>query len=202
MPTFPRTVDFLAADDIPVRIIRSSKRKKTISSQWRDDRLVVQVPAALNEMAERAFVDEMLKKYRQRQSRTTSVNTSDALMERAKFLDQKYFGGLASPVSVRWVENQNKRWGSATPVQQTIRLSSKLKFTPSWVQDYVLVHELAHLVAPSDGHGQKFQALLDRFARRHEADQFLAGFSAGFRAHSKLEGNSETTGGFDDLDED
>ena len=60
MPNFPQTVEFIAADDIPVRIVRSNKRKKTISSQWRDNRLVVQVPAELNESTERVFVYEIL----------------------------------------------------------------------------------------------------------------------------------------------
>ncbi|MGP9648916.1 M48 metallopeptidase family protein [Glutamicibacter sp. AOP38-B1-38] len=202
MPAYPQTVDFIAADDIPVRIVRSSKRKKTISSQWREDRLVVQVPAALNESTERAFVDEMLKKYRQRKSRQSAAATEESLMERAAYLDLKYLDGLANPVSVRWVNNQNKRWGSATPIQRTIRLSAKLKYAPNWVQDYVLVHELVHLATPGQGHGKRFQDLLDRFERRAEADQYLAGFSAGFRAHAKENGESDTeTGGFDDLDD-
>ena len=64
MPAFPNTVDFVAPDEIPVRILRSAKRKKTISSQWRDNRLIIQVPAALDERTERAFVEEMIAKYR------------------------------------------------------------------------------------------------------------------------------------------
>lgn len=202
MPAYPQTVEFIAADDIPVRIVRSNKRKKTISSQWREDRLIVQVPAALNESTERAFVDEMLKKYRQRKNRESALSTEDSLMERARSLDATYLGGAANPLSVRWVNNQNKRWGSATPYQRSIRLSAKLKYAPIWVQDYVLVHELVHLVTPGQGHGNEFQQLLNRFARRAEADQFLAGFSAGFRAHAKENGQTESeAGGFDDLDE-
>lgn len=202
MPAYPQTVEFIAADDIAVRIVRSNRRKKTISSQWRENRLVVQVPAELNESTERAFVDEMLKKYRARKSRESALATEDSLMDRALALDATYLGGLAKPLSVRWVNNQNKRWGSATPYQRSIRLSAKLKYAPLWVQDYVLVHELAHLVTPGQGHGQEFQQLLNRFARRAEADQFLAGFSAGFRAHANENGQTEPeTGGFDDLDE-
>ncbi|HJX77712.1 MULTISPECIES: M48 metallopeptidase family protein [Micrococcaceae] len=202
MPNFPQTVEFIAADDIPVRIVRSNKRKKTISSQWRDNRLVVQVPAALNESTERVFVDEMLKKYRQRKNRESALSTEDSLMDRAKALDAKYLGGIANPLSVRWVNNQNKRWGSATPYQRSIRLSAKLKYVPIWVQDYVLVHELVHLATPGQGHGNEFQQLLDRFERRVEADQFLAGFSAGFNAYAKENGQTELeAGGFDDLED-
>ena len=50
------------------------------------------------------------------------------------------------PASVRWVTNQNARWGSCTPGDRTIRLSDRLQQMPGWVVDYVLVHELAHLL--------------------------------------------------------
>ncbi|MFJ2620553.1 M48 family metallopeptidase [Glutamicibacter sp. NPDC087344] len=202
MPVSPQTVDFLAPDDIPVRIVRSAKRRKTISSQWRDDRLVVQVPAALDERSERMLVQEMIKKFRQNRVRRSESTSEENLASRAAELDQRYFGGKAQPVSVRWVGNQNKRWGSASVYQKTIRLSSRLKHTPQWVQDYVLVHELAHLLVPKDGHGAKFQDLLNRFERRVEADQYLAGFSAGFRAHAAENGQESLDAGGFDGDED
>ena len=43
---------------------------------------------------------------------------------------------------------------------------------PSWVVDYVLVHELAHLLA--SGHGPQFQALVARYPhaeRAHPTEQ-------------------------------
>lgn len=202
MPALPKTIDFVASDDIPVRVVRSAKRRKTISSQWREDRLVVQVPAALDERSERMLVDEMVKKYRRNRVQRAEATSDAGLAARAEQLDRRYFGGLAQPVSVRWVNNQNKRWGSASVFQKTIRLSAKLLHTPQWVQDYVLVHELAHLVAPRDGHGATFQALLDRFERRAEADQYLAGFSAGYRAHAADNGQDAAEAGGFDGDED
>ena len=63
------------------------------------------------------------------------------------------------PSSVRWVANQNSRWGSATPSDGTIRLSAKLQPMPQWVIDYVLLHELAHLLVA--GHDAAFWRLLD-----------------------------------------
>ena len=47
---------------------------------------------------------------------------------------------------------------------------------PSWVLDYVLVHELAHLRVP--GHGPKFWALVDRYPRTERARGYLDGISA------------------------
>lgn len=200
MPAHPKTVDFYAEDNIPVRIVRSTRRTKTISSQWKNERFVVSVPAALSESAERTFVEEMLKKYRQRKVSEKFANSDNLLLQRAGQLDQQYTGGLARPLTVRWVSNQDKRWGSATVYQRTIRLSNRLQYMPQWVQDYVLVHELCHLVEPEDGHGKRFQVLLNRFERRAEADAYLRAFSAGYRAHAREVGQpQEEIDEFDDL---
>lgn len=201
MPAHPKTVDFFAEDNIPVRIIRSTRRTKTISSQWKNERFVVSVPAALSATAERTFVEEMLKKYRQRKANEANASSDQTLEQRAELLDRQYTGGLAQPVSVRWVSNQDKRWGSATLYRRTIRLSSRLQYMPQWVQDYVLVHELCHLVEPQDGHGKRFQNLLNRFERRAEADAYLKAFSNGYRTHAREAGQpQEDIDGFDDLE--
>jgi len=199
MPASPSTFEFVAPDEIPVRVVRSTKRRKTISSQWRDDTLIIQVPAALDEKTERSFVDEMLKKYRQGRQRRDSGHTDTALERRAQELDQHFFDGSASPTTVRWVTNQKRRWGSASYRQRTIRLSTRLQHMPSWVRDYVLVHELAHLVVPHAGHGSEFQKLLNRFQRRAEADLYLEAFHAGYNSHAKELGTpTDELHGFDE----
>jgi hypothetical protein len=47
---------------------------------------------------------------------------------------------------------------------------------PSWVVDYVLVHELAHLQIP--GHGADFWALVDHYPRAQRARGYLEGAAA------------------------
>ena len=96
-------------------------------------------------------------------------------MRRALELSARYFDDAVRPASVRWSDRQNSRWGSTTSSQGTIRLSSRLKGMPAWVQDGVLVHELAHLIEP--GHGPRFRELVERYPRTKEADAFLEGVS-------------------------
>ena len=55
------------------------------------------------------------------------LRSDDDLVARATKLNNLYFGGLAVPASVRWVGNQNARWGSCTPGDRTIRLSDRLQ---------------------------------------------------------------------------
>jgi hypothetical protein len=74
---------------------------------------------------------------------------------------------------VRWVGNQRRRWGSCTPLDSAIRLSDRLAPMPAHVVDYVLLHELVHLLVP--GHGPDFEAWMQRYPRLLEARAFLAG---------------------------
>ena len=80
---------------------------------------------------------------------------------------------LAEPADVKWVDNQHRRWGSCTPADRTIRLSSRLRSMPEYVVDYVLVHELVHLLEP--GHNDRFWALVARYPRAERARGFLEG---------------------------
>ena len=97
-------------------------------------------------------------------------------------LSDRYLGGLATPESVRWVDNQNSRWGSCTPGDRTIRLSARLQGMPQWVIDYVLIHELAHLLEP--GHDAKFWSWVDRYPKAERAKGYLLGWSAAAHVES------------------
>ena len=50
---------------------------------------------------------------------------------------------------------------------------------PQWVVDYVLVHELAHLLEP--GHDANFWAWVDRYPQAERAKGYLIGWSAASR---------------------
>ena len=68
------------------------------------------------------------------------------------------------------------RWASCTPADGTIRVSDRLRDVPSWVLDYVLVHELAHLLVP--GHGPDFWAIVRGYPKTERAIGYLEGLSA------------------------
>lgn len=57
------------------------------------------------------------------------------------------------------VQRMHKRWGSCTP-RGRILLNPELIKTPGRCIDYVVIHELCHLVHPN--HSAKYYALLDR----------------------------------------
>lgn len=165
----------MGAPEVEVR--RSKRRRRTVSAYRDGDKVVVLIPASLTRAEERDWVATMVARLERSERRG---KPSDAeLLERARSLSDRYLGGLAAPESVRWVDNQQARWGSCTPGDRTIRLSSRLQGMPSWVLDYVVVHELAHLIEP--GHDARFWSWVDRYPQAERAKGYLLGWSAAAR---------------------
>ena len=163
-----------------VEVRRSARRRRTVSAYREGNRIVVLVPARLSKKDEQRLVADMVRKVQAAADRGRS--TDSELMTRAVQLSTRYLGGLAHPVSVRWVTNQQARWGSCTPANGTIRLSDRLQGMPEFVSDYVLLHELAHLLQPD--HGKSFWSLLEAYPRLERARGYLDGvaFGAGIEA--------------------
>jgi predicted metal-dependent hydrolase len=157
-----------------VEIVRSARRRKTVSAYRRGERVVVLLPARMSRAEEDRWVALMVERLAQRETRRRSGDAE--LLARAGRLSRAYLGGRAEPASVRWVGNQQSRWGSCTPGDRTIRLSQRLQDMPAWVVDYVLLHELAHLLEP--GHGPAFWALLRGYPQLERARGYLEGVAA------------------------
>jgi predicted metal-dependent hydrolase len=157
-----------------VEVRRSRRRRSTVAAYREDDRVVVMIPARMSRAEEQEWVATMLARLERSERRR---RPSDAtLMRRARDLNARYLDGAATPGTVRWVDNQNSRWGSCTPADRAIRLSRRLEGMPGWVIDYVLVHELAHLLEV--GHTARFWRLVDRYPKAERAKGFLEGVAA------------------------
>jgi predicted metal-dependent hydrolase len=163
------------ADGAPVvEVRRSRKRRRTVAAYREDEKVVVLIPARMTRAEEKEWVRTMLARLERQEKRR---RPSDAgLMRRARDLNSRFLDGQATPQTVRWVDNQNSRWGSCTPADRAIRLSRRLQGMPAWVIDYVLVHELAHLI--EIGHTTAFWELVDRYPKAERAKGFLEGVAA------------------------
>ena len=166
---------------VQVEVRRSRRRTRTVTAFRERDTIVVVVPQRMSRAEERSFVDSMVAKVLAREARTATPRGDAALRERAAELALRHLapvtGEPPAPADVRWVTNQHRRWGSCTPATRVIRLSDRLQPMPSWVVDYVLVHELAHLVEPS--HSTAFWRLVARYPDADRAKGFLEGYLAG-----------------------
>lgn len=161
-----------------VEVRRSARRRRTVSAFWEDGVAVVAVPGHLSATEEREWVQKMvprLQRKREQNARKVggAASGDQELTEHAHRLSVRYLGGRAQPKSIKWVSNQNTRWGSATPSNESIRISDKMRGMPQWVIDYVILHELAHLLVA--GHNTKFWQLLESYPHTGRAKAFLEG---------------------------
>ena len=164
-----------------VEVRRSSRRTRTVTAYRERDTIVVLIPQRMSKADEQTFVKDMVKRVLAREARASAPRGDEALAERARELTGTYLAPALDhapePTAVSWVTNQQQRWGSCTPSSGLIRLSHRLQPLPSWVVDYVLLHELAHLVEPS--HSDRFWSLVGRYPAAEKAKGFLEGYLAG-----------------------
>ncbi len=164
-----------ADDASAVEVRRSRRRTRTVSAFRDGKRTVVSIPARFTSAQEREWVTKMLGRLAASERRRRP--SDEQLAHRAAELSAKYLGGVAKPTSVRWASNQGRRWGSCTLAEGSIRISTRVRGMPEWVLDYVLLHELAHLLY--GGHGPEFWALLEAYPRTERARGFLEGVGFG-----------------------
>ena len=145
-------------------MVRSTRRRKTVQAREVDGVLRVSIPATMSPAEEERWVAEMVR----RMGRRAAAAAVD-LEGRAAALAERH--GLPRPAVIRWADNQEWRWGSCTPADRSVRISSRLAGEPTWVLDYVIVHELAHLEVPR--HGPDFWALVARYPLAERARGFL-----------------------------
>jgi len=160
-----------------VEVRRSQRRRRTVSAYRDGERVVVLIPDRFSRAEESEWVERMLARLAAREERIR--HSDEELLLRARRLAARHFPDhvrRAAPASVRWVTNQNGRWGSCTPDDRTIRISHRIQEMPDWVVDYVLLHELAHLIVPS--HSARFWDLVNRYPKAERARGFLEGVSA------------------------
>jgi predicted metal-dependent hydrolase len=158
----------------PPRVIvrRSARRKRTVSAFREGQSIVVAIPARMSKREEAQLVPEMVAKVERAERKLRPGD--DELQGRAAKLSRELFEGQARPSSVRWSAQMLSRWGSCTLDDGSIRVSSRLAGMPRYVLDYVLVHELTHLLEAA--HSERFYEFERRFARSERAIGFLEGW--------------------------
>ncbi len=165
-PTLP------GGDQGEIIVIRSKRRKKNISAYRQGGQIVVSIPARMSKADERSIVPEMVERIRSAEADRTP--SESVLIERTVALIQAYAPAITErPASIDW-RQMRERWGSCTGIDRTIRISDRLRFAPTYVQDYVLFHEAIHL--RFFDHGPDFQRILAAYPDGEKAQAYLDGY--------------------------
>ena len=151
-------------DPFRVEVIRSKKRRRSISAQMIGDVLRISIPSWMSVDEEKSSVADMVRRFRRRLA-THDIDLTDRAARLARTFS------LRTPVSIAWADNLMSVWGLCTPSQSDIRISTRLVGFPTWVLDYVIVHELAHLHVP--GHGPDFWSIVNRYPKSERAIGYL-----------------------------
>ena len=157
------------------RVIRSSRRKRTLHAYRQNGVIEIHIPDRLSRRQEFEMIPEMIDLVLKRENR---LRKSDrALLELSDLLLAEFLPEFNErPISVTW-RVMRERWGSCTTVDKTIRISERLNTAPDYALRYVLFHELIHLRIA--GHGDDFHELLARYPDKDRAEAFLEGYEAG-----------------------
>lgn len=159
----------------PLEIHRSARRRRSASASVGEGVVVVRLPAGLPGDEEERIVEGLVRKVTG-QVRAEALGGDAELERRAHELADTYLDGVR-PTAVRWSGRMTRLLGSCTPATGEIRISRELASYPAWVLDYLLVHELAHLL--EEEHSAAFHELVSRYPRAERARGWLEGHRAG-----------------------
>ena len=167
--------ELVFVDEFEVWILR--KRIKNINLRVKppDGRIEVSAPLRVDTSFVRAFVRETRDWIRKQQERIAASPQGRAAAASPDEVAQwrEVVQAFVPPLIAKWepimgvkagkiaYRNMTSRWGSCQPSTGRICINVRLALYPPECLEYVVVHELCHLL--ERGHGPRFHALMDAF---------------------------------------
>lgn len=152
------------------RIFRSNKRRKTASAKLNKSVMCVYVPKHISD-SELERITSFFKKRFMRSILKKNLNKEKPLSEIAERINREYFSGKLTIASIEYVTDQYSKFGCCNYSNKTIRISHRISEMPEWVRDYVVFHEMAHLLEPN--HGKSFWNIVSAYKLSERAKGYL-----------------------------
>lgn len=153
-----------------IKVIRSPRRRRTISGRMKGDIMFVNAPQHTPEAELSKIIAKFQKRFERRKLRK-ELNLKDNLMDICRRLKEQYFDNGIDVKSLEYSTNQTCKWGVCNHRNKTILISHRLTEFPNWVRDYVIVHEMAHILQPN--HSRRFWKLVRRYKLSERARGYL-----------------------------
>lgn len=154
-----------------VKVNFSRKRVSTISARMIGDTIHVNAPAEIPEEKLQKIINRFKARFEKHKLKQELNKTTETLQETAQYLNRQYFSGKLEIKSIEYSVNQDKIFGICNHRTKTIRISYRLKDMPDWVRNYVIMHELVHLVEPN--HSENFWNLVYQYKLTERAKGYL-----------------------------
>ena len=166
---------FLLVDGLQVKVTRKRMKSMRMRLKSADGPVEISVPYGTSELAISQFVRakrSWIEAQRIALANKPMAKANDATVEEVKEW-RAIVEGLAPGLVQHWAvimgvkpgklayRNMTSRWGSCQPSTGRICLNIRLALFPSQCLEYVVVHELCHLLEPN--HGPRFHALMDKY---------------------------------------
>ena len=153
-----------------VKIIRSRRRRRTISARLVKDTLLVSAPLMLSQERLDKIVAGFKVKFEKKRLKQ-ELDRKQNLVDIARQINEKYFQNKLKLNSIEYVTDQNSKYGCCNFRDGRIRISHKIGLMPEWVRDYVIVHEMARLIEPN--HSSAFWDIVSRYKLAERARGYL-----------------------------
>lgn len=127
-------------------LLRVVEHDRSTSIEVQHSRLLLSVPAGTNQQKMQQFVAQWYRNQMKAAIPAVIANWASVMSVR---------------VSGFYVQQMKTKWGSCNHRTGTIRLNTELAKKPKECLEYVVVHEMAHLIEPT--HNLKFISIMDRF---------------------------------------
>jgi len=153
-----------------IKIIRSDNRRKTISARLIENTMLVHAPGSISDVELKKIIDKLKRRLHNKKIRN-ELNKTQGLIVAADRLNKEYFNNKLEIISITYSANQDKIFGSCNYKTKEIRISHQLVQMPCWVRDYVIIHEMAHLI--ESNHSKAFWDIVYRYRLTERARGYL-----------------------------
>ncbi|MBI4833963.1 MAG: M48 family metallopeptidase [Planctomycetes bacterium] len=153
-----------------IKIIRSRRRRRTISARMEGGVMLVSAPRHTPEAELNTVIAKFRKRF-ERRSLRKELNLKQNLNAVCRRFNEEYFDNRIDIRSIEYSTEQTTKWGVCNHRNKTILISHRLAAMPAWVRDYVIIHEMAHILHPN--HGERFWQLVNRYRLAERARGYL-----------------------------
>lgn len=156
-----------------IKIIRSSRRRRTSSAKIVNNTLEIRVPDHLSEDEIQEIAESLKKKV---DNKIALAQCEIDLEERAAMLNEKYLEGKAHWSSIDWSQAQKKRWGTCVLPPRRIWINDSLRNVPDYVLNQVIIHELVHTFIRGN-HSEEFYEWARKAPDYDKAEGYLEAYA-------------------------